>query len=204
MIAPDAFGHLEPERADPASNDLERHSQPRRILKIPQGQVGSCQLLLPELGQRMQTTAEQGSHLLRGHRVAGAEAVDPVQPGTDPDAWRLAAFGVVRHQPGVTFLGRIQCRGLSGQIVITGSCRQLVEAHRHTQPKGYKPATRSGRPELNPAVHGCVAHRIVGYVKQVEIVVMTARVVGSGLRPSQGSGVAEEMVMSQQAMRQAA
>jgi hypothetical protein len=43
-----------------------------------------------------------------------------------------------------------------------------------------------------------------GYVKQVEIVVMTARVVGSGLRPSKGSGVDEEMVMSQQAMRQAA
>jgi hypothetical protein len=41
-------------------------------------------------------------------------------------------------------------------------------------------------------------------VKQVEIVVMTARVVGSGLRPSKGSGVDEEMVMSQQAMRQAA
>jgi hypothetical protein len=49
-----------------------------------------------------------------------------------------------------------------------------------------------------------VAHRIVGYVKYVEIVVMTARVVGSGLRPSKGSGVDEEMVMSQQAMRQAA
>ena len=43
-----------------------------------------------------------------------------------------------------------------------------------------------------------------GYVKQVEIVVMTARLVGSGLRPSKGSGVDEEMVMSQQAMRQAA
>jgi hypothetical protein len=43
----------------------------------------------------------------------------------------------------------------------------------------------------------------VGYVKYVEIVVMTARVVGSGLRPSKGSGV-EEMVMNQQAMRQAA
>jgi sporulation protein YlmC with PRC-barrel domain len=49
-----------------------------------------------------------------------------------------------------------------------------------------------------------VAHRIVGYVKQVEIVVKTGRVAGSGLRPSQGSGVDEEMVMSQQAMRQAA
>lgn len=41
-------------------------------------------------------------------------------------------------------------------------------------------------------------------MKQVEIVVMIARVIGSGLRPSKGSGVDEEMVMSQQAMRQAA
>ena len=66
------------------------------------------------------------------------------------------------------------------------------------------PPGGSGRPELLPTVHGCVAHRIVGYVKYVEIVVMTARVVGSGLRASKGSGVDEEMVMSQQAMRQAA
>jgi hypothetical protein len=41
-------------------------------------------------------------------------------------------------------------------------------------------------------------------VKQIEIVVMTARFVGSGLRPSKGSGVDEEMAMSQPSVRQAA
>jgi hypothetical protein len=29
-----------------------------------------------------------------------------------------------------------------------------VEAHRHTRPKGYITLSRSGRPELFPAVHG--------------------------------------------------
>ena len=73
---------------------------------------------------------------------------------------------------------------------------------------GYLPPERSGRPELRPRVHQVcgTSNREIGwgYVKQVEIVVMTARLVGSGLRPSKGSGVDEEMVMSQQAMRQAA
>jgi hypothetical protein len=36
----------------------------------------------------------------------------------------------------VTFLGRIQRRDLPGQVVIPGSRGQLVEAHRHTHPKG--------------------------------------------------------------------
>ena len=65
-------------------DDLERHPQPRHILKVLSGEVGSFQLLLPQLGQRMQTAAEQRSHLLRGHRVAGGQAVDPVHPRTDP------------------------------------------------------------------------------------------------------------------------
>ena len=72
------------------------------------GEVRSFQLLLPELGQRVQTAAEQRSHLLGGHRVAGGQAVDPVQAGTDPHPRRLTPFGVVGRQPGVTFLGRIQ------------------------------------------------------------------------------------------------
>jgi hypothetical protein len=49
------------------------------------------QLLLSELGQRVQTAAEQRSPLFCGHRVAGGQAVDPVYAGTDPDAWRLTA-----------------------------------------------------------------------------------------------------------------
>jgi hypothetical protein len=80
----DALGHLEPERAQPIVDDLERHPQPRHILKVPQGEVGSFQLLLPQLSEWVQTAAEQGSHLLRGHRVASAQAVDPVHPGPDP------------------------------------------------------------------------------------------------------------------------
>jgi hypothetical protein len=66
----DALGHLDSKRDQIVVDDLERHAQPRRILKVLSGEVGSFQLLLPQLGQRMQTAAEQGSHLLRRHRVA--------------------------------------------------------------------------------------------------------------------------------------
>src|SRR4029453_16808488 len=86
--------------------------------------------------QRVQAGAEQRLHLLRGHRVAGVEAVDSVQAGADPHPWRLTAFGVVRRQPDVTFLGRIQGRDLPGQIVIPGPGCELMDAHRHTHPKG--------------------------------------------------------------------
>jgi hypothetical protein len=44
-------------------------------------------------------------HLLRRHRVAGYEAVDPVHAGTDPRPWHLTPFGVVRRQLGMTFVG---------------------------------------------------------------------------------------------------
>jgi hypothetical protein len=54
----------------------------------------------------------------------------------------------------MTFLGRIQGSDLPGQIVIAGPGRELVDAHRHTHPKGYMPPERSGRPELLPTVHG--------------------------------------------------
>jgi hypothetical protein len=36
----------------------------------------------------------------------------------------------------MTFLGRIQRRDLPGQVVITGPSCELVDAHRHTHPKG--------------------------------------------------------------------
>jgi hypothetical protein len=45
----DALGHLEAEREEIVVDDLERRPQPRRILKVPQGEVGSFQLLLPQL-----------------------------------------------------------------------------------------------------------------------------------------------------------
>jgi hypothetical protein len=80
----EALGHLEAEWADLTINDLERHPQPSRILKVPSGEIWPFKLLLAELGQRVQTATEQRSHLLGGHRVAGGQAVDPVQAGTDP------------------------------------------------------------------------------------------------------------------------
>jgi hypothetical protein len=149
----DAPGDLEPERADIAVNDLERSSKTDNILEVACREVRSFQLLLAELGQRVQTAAEQRSHLLGSHRVADGQAVDCVQAGADPHPGRLAAFGVVRRQPGVTFFGRIQRRDLSGQVVISGPGCELVDAHRHTYPKGYMPPGRSGRPELLPTVH---------------------------------------------------
>ena len=62
------------------STILNGGPQPRHVLKILIGEVGSFQLQLPQLGQRMQTAAEQRPHLLRRHRVADGQAVDPVIP----------------------------------------------------------------------------------------------------------------------------
>jgi hypothetical protein len=38
----DALGHLQPERDQIVVDNLERRPQPRRILKVPYGEVGSC------------------------------------------------------------------------------------------------------------------------------------------------------------------
>src|SRR5215216_6985731 len=115
---PDAPGHLEPKGADDTINDLERSSKTGRLLEVAWGEVRSFQLLLAELGQRVQTAAEQRSHLLGGHRVADGQAVDPDHAGADPHPGRLSAFGVVGRQPGMTFLGRVQGCDLPGHIVI--------------------------------------------------------------------------------------
>jgi hypothetical protein len=55
---PDAFGHLEPERADDTIDDLERHTQLGHLLQVTSGEVWPFQLLLAELGQRVQTAPE--------------------------------------------------------------------------------------------------------------------------------------------------
>jgi hypothetical protein len=149
----DASCHLEPERADIPIDDLERRAQLGNFLEVAGSEVWSFKLLLPPLGQRVQTAAEQCPHLLACHRVTGGQAVDPGHAGTDPQPRRLTPFGVVRRQSGVTFLGRIQRSDLSGQVVISGPGCELVDAHRHTHPKGYMPPERSGRPELLPTVH---------------------------------------------------
>ena len=154
--------HFEPERADDTIDDLERPPETGRILQVSCSEVRSFQLLLPELGQRVQTAAEQRSHLLRSHRVPDAQAVDPIHAGADPHPRRFAAFGVVRRQPGMTFLGRIQGGDLPGQIVIAGPGCELVHAHRHTHPKGVHAA---GAVRADPGYFrrciGCVEQRIL-------------------------------------------
>jgi hypothetical protein len=67
-----ASGHLEPERADITIDNPERNPQTGYLLEVACGEIRSLQLLLPELGQRVQTAAEQRLHLLGGHRVADA------------------------------------------------------------------------------------------------------------------------------------
>jgi len=44
----DAFGHLDPKRAQIVVDDLERRPQPRHVLKVLIGEVGSFELLLPQ------------------------------------------------------------------------------------------------------------------------------------------------------------
>ena len=129
---------LQPERAEDTIDDLERRAQLGHCLEVALGQVWSFQPPSAELGKRVQTAAEQRSHLLGGHRVAGGQAADPVHSGTDPHPRRLTPLGVVRRQPGMTFLGRVQGSHLPGQIVIPGTRSELVDAHRHTHPKGKK------------------------------------------------------------------
>jgi hypothetical protein len=155
----EASCHFEAEGAEVAVNDLERRPKPGRILIVQQGEVGSFQLLLSPFGKRMQAAAEQRPHLLGGHRVTDGQAVDAVQAGADPHPGRLTPCGVVRGQPDVPFLGRIQSGDLPGQVVITGPCCELVHAHRHTHRKGVHGPARSGRPELLPAVHGVCSTR---------------------------------------------
>jgi hypothetical protein len=102
----------------------------------------------------VQTAAEQRSHLLGGHRVAGGQAVDPVQAGADPHPWRLTAFCVVGRQSGVTFLGCVQGCDLPGQVVIPGPGWEFVDAHCHIHLKGVHAAGAVSRSELLPTVHG--------------------------------------------------
>jgi hypothetical protein len=101
----------------------------------------------------MQTAAEQGAHLLRRHRVAGIQAVDPVHTGTDPRPRGLASFGVIRSQPGMPLVGRIHGSDLPGQIVITRPGSELMQTHRHIHLKGVHAPERSRRPGVLPSVH---------------------------------------------------
>ena len=130
----DPLGHLDPERRR-IVDDLERCPQPHDVPEVLSSEVGAFQLLEPQLGQRMQPAPEQSAHLLRRHRVADVQTVDTLHAGTDPHPGRLAPFGVVRGEPGVSLVGRVQGSDLPGQIVITRPGGELVQAHGHTHPK---------------------------------------------------------------------
>jgi hypothetical protein len=149
----DALGHLDPKRSQIVVDDPERPPQPRRILKVPQGEVGSFQLLLPQLRQRVQTAAEQRSHLLPGHRVASGKSVDPVHPRADPHPRGLTPFGVIRRQPGVILLSRVKRRHLPGQIVIPRPGGELVHAHRHNPQSRFHPRGGHAGLGVRPRVH---------------------------------------------------
>ena len=121
--------------------DLERRAQPGHRLIVPVGQVRALQLLLPLRGEGMQADAEQRLHLLRSHRIASLQTVDPGQPGTDPHTGALTALGVVAGERDVALLGRIQRRYLPGQIVVPRPGGQLVDAHRHASQKDGQPSS---------------------------------------------------------------
>ncbi len=146
----DALGHLDPKRAQIVVDDLERRPEPRHVLKILSGEVGSLQLLLPQLRQRMQTAAKQRPHLLRGHRIASGKSVDPVHPRADPHPRGLTPFGVVRRQPGVTLLSRVQRRHLPGQIVIPRPGCELVHTHRHNPERRFRARGGHADPGVRP------------------------------------------------------
>ena len=141
----DPLGHLDPERRR-IVDDLERCPQPHDVPEVLSSEVGAFQLLEPQLGQRMQPAPEQSAHLLRRHRVADVQTVDSLHAGTDPHPGRLAPFGVVRGEPGVPLVGRVQGSDLPGQIVITGPGGELVQAHGHTPERQFRPPRRSRRP----------------------------------------------------------
>jgi hypothetical protein len=103
--------------------------------------------------------------------------------------------------------GGVQRRDLPGQIVVPRPGAELVNAHRHTHRR--RTRSTSGQPAggmyrrckevcqiADPEIR-------LGYVKQVDTAVMTARVVGSGLRPSKRP-VSMREIDESHAMRQAA
>jgi hypothetical protein len=112
----DPPSHLNPERRR-IVDDLERCPQPHHVPEVPSSQVGAFQLLQPQLGQRMQPTPEQSTHLLRRHRIAHVQTVDTCHAGTDPHPRRLTPLGVVRGEPDVSLVGRVQGSDLPGGTV---------------------------------------------------------------------------------------
>jgi hypothetical protein len=113
------------------------------MLVVAAGQIRPFELLLPLGSEGMQPDAEQRLHLLRRHRIAGVQTVDPGRPGADPHTRCFAALGVIAGECDMTFLCRIQGCDLPGQVVVPRARRQLVTAHRHASQKPASPHQRS-------------------------------------------------------------
>jgi hypothetical protein len=59
-------------------------TEPGHVLIVAFGEAWPFQLLLAELGQRMQTATEQRPHLLRCHPIPCGKTLDPSHPGANP------------------------------------------------------------------------------------------------------------------------
>ena len=59
-------------------------TEPGHVLIVAFGEAWPFQLLLAELGQRVQTSAEQRPHLLRCHPIPAGKTIDPNHPGANP------------------------------------------------------------------------------------------------------------------------
>ena len=74
--SPRGVGHLKPKRADVTIDNPD--GAPRRATSSKSRWRGAVPQPLLELGQRVQTAAEQCPHLLGGHRSRRLQSVDPV------------------------------------------------------------------------------------------------------------------------------
>ena len=91
-----------------AVNDLERHPQLCRILKVPQGEVGSFQPLLSKIGQQAPAI------------IGPCEASSISEAGhfsSRPPHWRAPdRHGQCVHYPGDVVLGSIVGAGTSAMV----------------------------------------------------------------------------------------
>src|SRR4029453_1047094 len=76
----------------------------------------------------------------------------PAMPEPTHTPGRLAPFGVIRGEPGVPLVGRVQGSDLPGKVVVTGPGGELVQAHGPTTERQFRPPRRSRRPGYLPSV----------------------------------------------------
>jgi hypothetical protein len=85
----DPPGNFQSEWAHVVLDNLERGTEPGRLLIVAFRKAWPFELLLPELGQRVQTAAEQRPHLLRCHLIPCGKTVEPGHARADPHPGRL-------------------------------------------------------------------------------------------------------------------